>query len=153
MLNQKLVDFIHAAPWIVLGTRDEKLRSHGSYAMGARVDGATGVLTVFVPDAMGDRVLPAVRASRLAAVVLGEPSSHETYQLKGDVTEVRPMTAADDAVQDIFMAKMGGVMAQLGFPVADWKFPPPHPGTAVVIQVRDVYVQTPGPGAGARIGP
>ncbi len=153
MIEQRLVDFVHAAAVMTVGTRDARLHPVGGYLMGARMDGALDQLTVYLPEAMGAATAAAARESRVAAVTMGNPETHETYQFKGEVLEVRPVSPDEEAVMGIFGHKMGGALAQLGLPVQNWKLPPPLPALAIVIRVKDMYLQSPGPGAGARIGP
>ena len=153
MIEQRLVDFIHAAPWFTLGTRDAKLHPHGCFLMGGRMDATKGLLSVFLPEALGGRTIPDLRETRIAAVNLGEEVHHESYQLKGEVVDLHPITEAEAAVMGVFVPKMVTATAAFGVPVQDWKFPPLQPALTIAIRVTDVYVQTPGPGAGTRIGP
>lgn len=152
MIEQRLVDFVHSAPFMELGTRDAKLRPHGVHGLGARADGAAGTIAIFIPDAMGSRSPQDARETGVATIAVGH-LSHEAYQFKGQVVEVRPMTEADGAVQGAFFPKCMGALAAMGIKAEGWTLPPPQPGVAVVIRVTDIFVQTPGPGAGARIGP
>ncbi len=152
-MDQKLADFIHAAPWLTMGVRDARLRPHGVMVFGGRVDAATNRLSVFLSAALSGTVTECLKATGKAAVTIGEPVHHETYQFKGDVVEVRPMTPDEEAVQDIFFSKMFAAMKSMGLPVEAWGMPPVRPGLTAVIQVTDIFAQTPGPGAGGRIGP
>ena len=153
MIEQRLADFVHASPFFVLGTRDAKLRPHGTHVFGARMDPAARLLTVFVPQVLGGLVLPDLEATKVATVTTGEPVRSETYQFKGSVTDIRPMTDADFAVQEIYFAKFTAAVKMMQLPLEQWEVPPARPGIAVTIRVTDIFVQTPGPGAGARIGP
>ncbi len=153
VIEQRLADFVHTATHMVLGTRDAKLRPHGAHAMGCRVDCAAGTVTVFAPLSLHTVTLDDVRATKVATVVVGGGEHHETYQFKGEVTEVRAMTEADGAVQGAYLAKLATDLTNAGLPFQDWTLPPVQPGMAVVVRVTDIFVQTPGPGAGARIGP
>ena len=121
--------------------------------MGGRINGETGLLTFFIPDVLGEQSLADCATTKRAAVNVAEGAHHETYQFKGEVLEVRPITDQEGAVQEIYMAKLGAALVAFGLPVQDWVFPPMRPCKTVVIKVSDIYVQTPGPKAGERIGP
>lgn len=153
MIEQRLADFVHTATHFVVGTRDAKLRPHGAHAMGGRVDAAAGTLTVYAPLSLHAATLDDVQATKVAAVVVGGGEHHETYQFKGEVVEVREMTGADEAVQAAYLAKLATDLTNAGLPFQDWALPPVQPGRAVVLRVTDIFVQTPGPKAGTRIGP
>lgn len=152
MLEQRLVDFIHTAPFMDMGTRDAQLKPHGVHTLGARADGAAGTIAVFVPDAMNSRCPEDARTTRTASMAFGH-LSHESYQFKGEVVEVRPMSPEEIAIQGAYFAKIMGGLTAMGIDMTKWSLPPVQPGTTVVLRVTDIFVQTPGPGAGARIGP
>lgn len=153
MIDPKLVDFVHAAEFFVVGTRDAKLRSHGAHVMGARIDGSTGILSIFVPHTIGEQAIEDLKATKRAAITCSEAAHHETYQFKGDVVEIRPISDAEGAVQEVYLAKLGGALQGAGFPVQNWKFPPMRPCSTVLVRVTDIFFQSPGPRAGERIGP
>ena len=153
MIDSKLVDFIHAAEFWCVGTVDARLKPHGAHVMGGRINGETGQITIFIPDALAGQAVEDMKATRRAAVNIAEGVHHETYQLKGEVLDVHPLTAQEGAVLEIYMAKLGAALVAFGLPVQDWKFPPMQPCQTAVIKVTDIYFQTPGPRAGERIGP
>lgn len=153
ILPQKLVDFIHGPVEFALGTLDAKLHPHGMFGFGILADGPSGRITILIPESVGARVLADLELRPRVTVVVGDPVGHETYQFKGTVVEVRPASAAEDAVQDVYGDKFMGISLQLGLPVDQWALPPLKPSRAVVMQVTDYFLQTPGPGAGGRIGP
>lgn len=152
MIEPRLADFVHAAPYFVLGTRDANLRPHGTHAMGAKMDAGAGLISVFVVDAMANGTLEDARTVRVAAVTCGE-NSHETYQFKGTVTDVHVMTPEEAAVMQAYFPKLAAGVKAKGLPIEQWEFPNPMPASTIVIRVTDIFVQTPGPKAGSRIGP
>lgn len=153
MIDSKLVDFVHAAEYWCVGTQGANLRPHGAHVMGGRIDGATGLLTFFLPDVLGAQVIQDCSTTKRVAVNVAEGAHHETYQFKGEVVEMHPITDQEGAVQEIYMAKLGAGLVAFGLPVQNWKFPPMRPCQTIVIKVSDIYFQTPGPRAGERIGP
>ena len=62
--------------------------------------------------------------------------------------ESRASTEKDVAVQDIYIEKMIAYLKQID--AGDFDGMVLYPSTAVAFSVQDVFVQTPGPGAGER---
>lgn len=133
---------------IVVGTRDAAMRPACALAAGAAFPG-TGRVTVYVSEAAGAETFANLEANGAIAVVFEEILSHNTVQLKGYVTEIRPAAESERAVVE---HAMGGFFAQVeavgGAPgvvrqVRRW------PCRAVTFSVVDVFEQTPGPKAGA----
>ena len=87
-------------------------------------------------------------ATGRVALTVTEPVSHETYQFKGAHIESRASTEKDVAVQDIYIEKMIAYLKQTD--AGDFDGMVLYPSTAVAFSVQDVFVQTPGPGAGER---
>ena len=87
------------------------------------------------------------RVSLFAAVI-----SHEAYNLKGAVTELRDVNDYESQVCDALREKMYGFYGELGIPknLADRYWLKPI-DIAVVFSVDKVFVQTPGPDAGKEI--
>ena len=95
-----------------------------------------------------------ISARELALTVEDFPA-HETYQFKGRYVRHRPMQRDDidivDRIRERFMKSMRTV-----FPVVPEGIVGAFiskPALAVEFEVSEIYVQTPGPGAGARIVP
>lgn len=87
------------------------------------------------------------RVSLFAAVI-----SHEAYNLKGAVIELRDVNDYESQVCDDLREKMYGFYGELGIPknLADRYWLKPI-DIAVVFSVDKVFVQTPGPDAGKEI--
>jgi hypothetical protein len=132
---------------IVVGTRDAAMRPACTLAAGVVFPGA-GRVTVYVSEAAGAETLANLEANGSIAVVFEEILSHNTVQLKGRVTQIRPAAEGERAAIERAMA---GFFAQVeaagGAPgvvrqVRRW------PCRAVTFSVVDVFEQTPGPKAG-----
>ena len=78
--------------------------------------------------------------------------SHEAYNLKGAVTDLRVVNDDESQVCDDLRKKMYGFYGELGIPknLADRYWLKPI-DIAVVFSVDKVFVQTPGPDAGKEI--
>jgi hypothetical protein len=111
-------------------------------------------VTVFVPTARSDRVLRDLREN--GRIALGVSlASHEAYQLKGTYVSSRPTDDAERARQEAHRAAMLASAMEAGFPEGIAR---PltlglayAPGVAITFRVEEVFLQTPGPGAGSRL--
>ena len=151
MIPQKLVDFVHGPELMFLGTRSVELRPAFSWVFGAVADGERGTMTILVPEIEGAQSLRNLEDNGQVALTVVDAISHETYQFKGTCTEVRPSGERERAIQSIHKEKLGAHLAPLGFGPELWEGFVVDPSTAVTFEVEDIFVQTPGPGAGERI--
>ena len=78
--------------------------------------------------------------------------SHEAYNLKGDVTDLRNASDQEIEVCDELRKQIYGLYGELGIPenLAD-RYWLKKPDLAVVFSVDKIFVQTPGPEAGKQI--
>lgn len=130
--------------WV--GTRDERLRPTVAWALGARVSAASDEITAFVPDVEAERTKRNLEQNGLVAFTVAEPISHEAYQFKGKLVGMRPSNDEERAVQEIHVSKV--ISHASHFPRALFAGFTRHPSTALTFRVEQVFVQTPGPGAG-----
>ncbi len=81
------------------------------------------------------------------------PLTMESYQFKGDVIEIAEPDEAARHVADQRVAQFTEAITRVGF-VQGSAAGVAHPGPArrIVLQVREIFDQTPGPGAGRRLG-
>jgi hypothetical protein len=149
MIPDRLVDFVHGAVLGFVGTRDARLRPTATWAFGARVSAATDEISAFVPDVEIDRTKSNLAHNGVVAYTVVDPISAESYQFKGKLSGMRPTTKEERAVQEILRSKMAAKLAM---------FPPEFvmgytlvPSMAVTFKIEQVFVQTPGPGAGRQL--
>jgi hypothetical protein len=137
------------------GTRDRNRVPRGHRVSGWRrgADGRT--LTAIVATGFTSGLVESVEDNGRFALTVEEYPSHETYQFKGRYLRHRPLDAQDvEAVDRIRERFVRNVLPF--FPGA-----PPNPlqsfilapELAVEFEVHEIYLQTPGPGAGARLVP
>jgi hypothetical protein len=112
---------------------------------------AAATVTVYVPLATSQDVLRNIATTRRVAITSTNPLDHCSTQLKGVTIDAR--LARDDeaafvrARRDAFADSLDaiGVPRRIGQNVNCW------PAFAVTVRVDDVFDQTPGPNAGARL--
>jgi hypothetical protein len=108
-------------------------------------------LTVYVPVATSQETIRNVALTGRIAVATSNPADNRSAQVKGPTTETR--LARDEEREhvrrsfDAFAAVLDriGVPRRLTHSVAQW------PVFAITFRVEEMYEQTPGPQAGARV--
>lgn len=138
------------------GTRDRNLVPCGHRVSGWTIDASGRTLTAFIPESSMAHLLEALADNGRVAVTFEQVGTHETYQLKGRYLSHRPAQqteieiasrARERFVRGIrSLYPQGDVAEQLGASI-------PAPALAVEIEVHEVFLQTPGPGAGTRLAP
>ncbi len=151
MIPDRVVEVLHGPAWIRIGSRDETLRPAHTMAVGAMVHDDRQTVTVFVPTARSARVLRDLRENGRIAVAVSL-ASHEAYQLKGTYISARPTDDADRARQEARRTALLASALEAGYPEAIAR---PltlglayTPGVAISFRAEEVFLQTPGPGAG-----
>jgi hypothetical protein len=89
------------------------------------------------------------------ALTIEEFPSHETYQFKGRYLSHRPVQAPDLEVVDRIRARFVQAVRQIYVDAPDYILNAYiQPAVlAVEFEVREIFLQTPGPGAGSRLVP
>ncbi len=151
MIPDRVVEVLHGPTWIQIGSRDEALRPAHTVAVGAVVHDDRQTVTVFVPTARSGRVLRDLTGNGRIAVGLAL-ASHESYQLKGTYISSRPTDDTDRARQEARRAALLASALEAGYPETIAR---PlalglaiTPGVAITFRAEQVFLQTPGPGAG-----
>jgi hypothetical protein len=151
MIPDRVVEVLHGPAFMQIGTRDEALRPAHTFAVGAMVHEDRRTVTVFVPAARSGRVLRDLTEN--GRIALGVAlASHEAYQLKGTYLSSRPTDDADRARQGVYRSALLASALAAGFPDAIARpltLGLAHtPGVAITFRAAEVFLQTPGPGAG-----
>ena len=154
MIPDRVVEVLHGPAYIQIGSRDEALRPRHTGAVSAMVHPDRRTVTVFVSAARAERVLRDLTQNGRMAVGAGMVS-HESYQLKGTYVSSRPTDDADRARQEAYRAALLKDALEAGYPEAlarsfclGFAY---TPGVAITFRAEEVFVQTPGPGAGSRL--
>ena len=157
MIPAKVIRFLEdRASLGFAGTRDGNLVPSGHRVPGWHVDQSGRTLTVFMPDASATRLLEALRDNGRIALTFEEVGTHETYQVKGRYLSHRPVQPAEIAIAGAMRERFARGLRSLNNDeqvAALLAASIPRPSLAVDVGVEEVFVQTPGPGAGARIAP
>ncbi len=151
MIPDRVIELLHGPAYMQIGTRDAALRPAHTFAVGAVVHEDRETVTVFVPTARARRMLADLESNGRVAlgIVL---ASHEAYQLKGSYLSTRPTDASDLARQETYRKALLEDALRVGFP-EEIARPLTQglaytPAIAMTFRAEQVFLQTPGPGAG-----
>lgn len=154
-----IVEFLERRASVgVAGTRDRRLRPRVHSLSGWIVaDAAMGELVCLVSRGFTDGLLSSLEENGEFAAAIEYIGTHETYQFKGSFAGWRPAGDADrdawERSRGRFAADVKKIDPRLGVS-DDWlKDYIAPPEMAVRLRVREIFTQTPGPGAGRRLVP
>ena len=156
MIPHRIVRFLeHDANLAFAGTRDRHLVPCGHRVSAWQVGNNRRTLTAYVGETFTDGLLEALEDNGQLALTVEEFPSHETYQFKGQFLRHRPIADDDlalvDRVRDRFVRRMKSLNTDVPpSALSDYIL---KPSLAVEFEVHDIFVQTPGPGAGKRVEP
>jgi len=157
MIPNKVIRFLEERANLgFAGTRDAALVPSGHRISAWQVDAAGRALTAFMRPFSEARFVESLRENGAIAFTIGEVTTHETYQIKGRYMSHRPVQGVEAELADRVRDRLAKTLRAL---YHDERIDPfvrasiPTPTLAVAVEVTEVFVQTPGPGAGERIAP
>lgn len=148
-----MASFIEGRVMILVATRNAAHRPMIGRATGARFDAESGRIALLVsasqwPDAVAN-ALPGTPISATFVI----PETYQAYQIKGSVADTRPANAVEQArgtryVEEMLstMGALGVSRLQLSSTLSDRDL------VRIMFFPSDLFVQTPGPQAGQRLG-
>ena len=151
----KIVRFLEQyANVAFVGTRDRDLVPYGHRVSGWSVGADQRTMTILVPDAFLQRLVESLQQNGELAVTVEQFPSHETYQFKGHYLRHRDVQDGDaetvDRVRRRFVKSLRPLSQEPESALNSFVSPP---AIAVEFEVLEIYLQTPGPGAGTRLIP
>jgi hypothetical protein len=152
VISYELAAFVESGVTILVGTRDAACRPEGARGFGAVVAPGRTELTVFVAAANGERTIANARANGRVAVCFTRIVDHRSMQLKGGALEVRDARPDERALVERYRDRLVEIMGEVGVPPRIVLRLNRWPALALRMRIEEVFVQTPGPGAGAPLG-
>ena len=134
-----------------LGTRNAALEPMSILAFGVERVGDGRELTVFVPAATSAETLANLRDNGQLALAIVRPTDHRSLQIKGAWLGERRTAEADHERLSRYRDDLSEEMGLVGVPRSIWRRLLWWPAVALRMEVREVFVQTPGRGAGRRL--
>ena len=156
MIPGKIAQFLEQRANVAFaGTRNRDMVPFGHRVSGWCVGPDGRTLTAFVPEPFTAGLVESLQENGELALTVEDFPAHETYQFKGRYVRHRPVQREDidivDRIRERFMKSMRAVYPAVPGGVAGAFIS--TPGLAVEFEVFEIYSQTPGPGAGARLVP
>ena len=155
MIPGTIKSFVHdEATVAVAGTRDADNNPRVHKISGWAVEEDDRTIRCLVPAAYTDGLIAALEDNGQFALTMEQLGSHKTYQFKGEYIDSRAAEDRDFEMAEEKRQQLGtrinelfGLPAELG-----WAFMLP-PEIVVRFAVGEIFLQTPGPGAGQRLVP
>jgi len=151
MVSEEHVTFIESGVSVLVGSRDAKMSPTGMRGIGVKVHADRKVLTVFLPNATGERTLANLRANGRIALTFTRPIDHRSMQLKGKAHAFRAATEDERPLLESAVEAWARYLEVVGLPRALGSRLTYWPSTAVDVVVESIFHQTPGPSAGTRM--
>jgi hypothetical protein len=156
MIPGKIVRFLEQYANVAFaGTRDRDLVPSGHRVCGWRVCTDQRTMTALIPEEFTPRLVESLQENGELAVTVEEFPSHETYQFKGRYVRDRGVQDEDieivDRIRKRFVRSVRPIFADA--PEDVLRAFVSKPALAVEFEVLEIYLQTPGPGAGTRLIP
>jgi hypothetical protein len=156
MIPEKIARFLRERANVAFaGTRNRELVPLGHRISGWSIGAGGRTMTVLVPEPFTAVLAESLQDNGELALTVEDFPTHETYQFKGGYVGHRPVQREDFDIVDRIRERLRKNMRTV-FPMAPDGIEGvfiSRPVIAVEFEVSEVFVQTPGPGAGARIAP
>jgi len=156
LIPGKLIRFLEQDANVAFaGSRDRDLVPFGHRVSGWRIGADQRTMTVLFPDEFLSRLVESLQENRELAVTVEAFPSHETYQFKGHYLSHRDVDGADVEIADRVRRRWVKSLRMLytDAPEDVLKGFVSPPSLAVDVEVLEIFLQTPGPGAGTRLVP
>jgi hypothetical protein len=155
MIPGKILMFLQNQGTIaVSGTRDANLIPHIHYVSGWEVESDKRTIRCSISQAYTDNLIRALEDNGQFALTVEQIGSHETYQFKGSYAGSTEPNDADFAAHQRMTNRFAKAVNQLfGLPEDKCRAYIARPSLVVRFTVREIFLQTPGPGAGHRVFP
>ena len=152
MIPQRIVNLLETGVSIMVGTRDASLMPECTRAWGIRVANDGGTVTILLSETFAGKTIENMRENGQIAVTCTRPTDHITCQLKGRIRSIERATSADRDLCRRWHREFKAELTAIGVPSALSEAWITEPTLAVEFAVTDVFDQTPGPGAGKKVG-
>lgn len=154
MLSEELVAFLSNPVVGYLGTRNGEKFPEAHRVYGWRPSQDRRSLTLCIPTQLVGNMISHLNDNGQVAVTVVDMMTNDAYQLKGKASA---WGEADPQELEVYRSFKTSFFAALelkfGEGINALKSAVGEPITAVTFEVREIYVQTPGPGAGKQIYP
>jgi hypothetical protein len=152
VISDEVFAFLAGGKSIVVGSRDAQLLPECARAVGLRAWPDRRHVSVFLPLATSARTLENLRDNGRIAITVSNPPDHRTVQLKGTLHALAPASEEDVEAVRAYIAQVAAVLDVLGMPAQLVSRINGLPCVRADVRVGELFLQTPGPGAGMALG-
>lgn len=155
-LSDEQIDFIQGGVSISLASRDMRRVPSVSKAVACRVAADRRQVCVLLDAGQSQALLRDVAACGALAATFCQPSSHRTLQLKGRDAKEAPLQAGDLELARRHLEAFAADLVPLGYALSFARATQGFQAEqlrALCFTLSDLFDQTPGPHAGARLEP
>ena len=151
VVSHELGRFVSGGVVIVAATRDDDMRPELTRAWGPLVSADGNAVTLCLNAAPVSKTVSNLEGNGAIAATFVLPTTYRGVQMKGAALDVREPTPEELTRVEGHVAAYVDQVEQVGIPpnLARRLVQPEF--VAVTFAVRELYDQTPGPGAGARL--
>lgn len=152
LITPELVAHFEGPTMTILSTRDHRFRATVGRGIGTRHDAESGHVDIFFTAAQWKDFADTLKPGVTVAVTVVHPGSYHSYQVKGTAERIEPASETDLARARLHIERMIAFMATLG--VTERQLTHilcVHDLWHLRLKPTDVFAQTPGARAGARI--
>ncbi|MDH5547055.1 MAG: hypothetical protein OEZ43_15795 [Gammaproteobacteria bacterium] len=154
LFDVTLTNFLESDVAFLVASCDENQFPIISRGFGARVSDDCTQLTVFVTDRQSQRILADIEKNGHISVNAARITTYESYQLKGDCARRVELSIKDQRHVMQYVDDVQSQMLKVGLTpeqaAAVFQSQENENLVGICFTPRDVFVQTPGPGAGKR---
>jgi hypothetical protein len=151
LIPESVVASLSGGLSLLVAACDAQARPVCCRGVGLEVSADRRRLTLYLPRVTAGSLTASLSERPNVALVLSRPNDYHTVQLKGVASGVREAGEAARATVEAFMEAFGNLVDDLGVPRDLWRRVTHWPCVAIEVAVTEVYLQTPGPGAGASL--
>ena len=153
MIPGKIINFLEQEATVaVAGTRDKHLIPHIHRVSGWSLGPDQQTISCLIPEEYASDLISSLEDNGQFALTVEQIGSHETYQFKGQYVDSRLINEADIAVFERCREQFARIVSVLfGLSEDACGAYILKPRMVISFKVREIFLQTPGPGAGQRL--
>jgi hypothetical protein len=134
---------------LLVGTCDAVRTPHSTRATGLHIHEDGSRATVYLPEVTSRHTVSDVAVNPRVALLVSQPLSLTSFQLKGAVLSVGLAPEAARPLVEEYLSSFAHVLEAVGMPFEVVTMLSHWPSIALELSIDELYVQTPGPGAGS----
>lgn len=150
--DAELADLVEGIVMIIIATRDDNFRPAVGRSIGAALRNHSELIDLFIPAVQWPETVENAGLGAPISVTFSRPTNYETVQIKGNITQHERASVDDIEYAKTYLNRVRNVLAGLGVSREQIEFLATGPDLhRVQFRPEQMFRQTPGPGAGARI--